>query len=129
MKMIFYNYFPLLGNLQSNYGISCKNPSNQKVLHWTWFNKGIVKLEPANFEMENQQNFKLLTGSGTGLVKIAKGQTSRALKFSQKENALLATNEKPSETEIKPGIKMLRAPCLETFLVFPKDNETKYYLR
>lgn len=79
--------------------------------------------------MKNQQNFKLLTGSGTGLVKFAKGKSSRALKFSEKENSLLATKEKSSEYEIKPGVKVKSAPCLETFLVFPKDNDTKSYLR
>ena len=79
--------------------------------------------------MKNQQNFKLLTESGTGLVKFAKGKSSRALKFSEKENSLLATKEKSSEYEIKPGVKVKSAPCLETFLVFPKDNDTKSYLR
>ena len=69
----------MIGDIQNNFTVSCKNhQKEEEEIFWTFFHKsGFIKLEPAGNEIDHQKKFKLLTGSGTGLIKFAKGRRLR----------------------------------------------------
>ena len=47
-------------------------------MFWTFSHTSdFIKLEPAGNEMDHHKKFKLLTGSGTDLIKFAKGRRAR----------------------------------------------------
>ena len=123
--------FTIKGDVETNITVSCLNSEKDEVLFWTWNNWGpkqstkTVKLKPKinridNIEettsldkllkirnKEDQQNFRLLIGSGMGLVKFATAKTKtkkpKALKFeSQSIHPLLCVSQdKPSEYVLK----------------------------
>ena len=72
--------------------------------------------------------FSLKSIEGGTKLKIP-SEITPSLKFNQAENALCCTNEQSSETPIKPGMPIIRSPNLESFLVFPENNDTKDYIR
>ena len=68
----------MIGDIQNHFTVSCKNHQKEEEIFWTFFHKSdFIKLEPAGNEMDHQKKFKLLTGSGTGLIKIAKSRGVR----------------------------------------------------
>ena len=67
----------MIGDIQNNFTVSCKNHQEEEIF-WTFSHTSdFIKLEPAGNEMDHQKKFKLLIGSGTGLIKFAKGSRKR----------------------------------------------------
>ena len=115
--------FNIKGDVNTTAKISCQYAG--RTLFWTWQNsKNHISLEEN--EYEHQQNFKLLTGSGEGLIKFGYGRSpSYSLKFL--EGVLKKTKERSSNTEIKPGCLVQRAPTNETFLIYPGSHDNTFY--
>ena len=77
----------------------------------------------------------MLTESGQGLIKFGYDTDERYSLFfndSSTENGELEYGSKhksSGNTHINTAIEIFHAPPNQTFLVFPAEKETKYYLR
>ena len=76
------------------------------------------------------QKFQVLTSSGESLIKFTYCQNNRPrpLKISKSKTLYVSTDNRTTDTEVHIGCPLKRAPNNQTFLIYPENNKTKFYL-
>ena len=131
--------FKITGDINTNCEISCD--MERETFYWTWKKQdpntwkkqdSDIFLEKWNNEKDKQHKFQIQTSSGEALIKFTYKPKDRCqpLKISKKTKALFASKDhRTTDTAIRIEFRSLnRAPTDQTFLIYPENNETKFYL-
>ena len=85
-----------------------------------------------NQEKQDTQKFQVLTSSGESLIKFTfcHNNRPRPLKISKNSSKTLyvSPDNRTTDTEVHIGCPLKRAPNYQTFLIYPENNTTKFYL-